>query len=232
MNYFLGKQLFAHIKKQCYTENNHYFRGDWMDYLSEKQKQVLQFIEDEVTRCNYPPSVREIGKALGMKSTATVHGYLDILEEKGYIMRVATKPRAIRILKNCDDDSIDKRCYFAPLVGRITAGQPILAEENREGYFPIPAAIPAGESCFVLKVEGESMIEAGINSGDYVIIKQQNTAENGDIVAALLDDEATIKRFYRENNRFKLQPENQAYEPIFTDHVEIIGKVIGLFRRF
>jgi len=203
-----------------------------MELLTAKQKMVLQFIEDEVTRCNYPPSVREIGKALGIRSTATVHGYLDILEEKGYIMRMATKPRAISILKSCSDDNIDKRCYFAPLVGRITAGQPILAEENREGYFPIPAAIPAGESCFVLKVEGESMIGAGINNGDYVIIKQQNTAENGDIVAALIDDEATVKRFYREESFFRLQPENQAYEPILTDHVEILGKVTGLFRRF
>lgn len=202
-----------------------------MDNLTEKQKMVLNFISDEVSRCNYPPSVREICKAIGIRSTATVHGYLDTLEAKGYISRVATKPRAIQLLRDVEEYP-HKNCYFAPVVGRITAGEPILAEENHEGYFPLPPVIGAGESCFVLKVFGDSMIEAGINSDDYVVIRHQNTAENGEIVAVLLDNEATIKRFYRENTGFRLQPENSSYEPIFTDHVEILGKVIGLFRHF
>jgi repressor LexA len=127
---------------------------------------------------------------------------------------------------------LSKRCFFAPLVGRITAGQPVLAEENLEGYFPLPAEIAPGGSCFVLRVEGDSMIGAGIFDGDYVIVRQQQTAENGDIVAALLGDEATVKRFYRENGTIRLQPENENYEPIISREVQILGKVVGLFRRF
>jgi len=201
-----------------------------LEPLTDKQKRVLNFIEQEVAKCNYPPSVREICKALNIRSTATVHGYLDILQEKGYISRMATKPRAIKLLRN-DQNDLEMKCFFAPLVGSITAGQPILAEENREGYFPIPQNLSTGEDCFVLKVSGDSMVGAGINDGDYVIVRQQATAENGEIVAALLEDEATVKRFYRENGSYRLQPENDAYEPLLVGEVKILGKVIGLFRR-
>lgn len=200
-----------------------------MKHLTDKQRRVLAYIEQEVARCNYPPSVREIGKALDISSTATVHAYLDILETKGYIARMATKPRAIRILRNSEGDP-EMKCSFAPLIGRITAGQPILAEENKEGYFPLPDQLHGGENCFVLKVSGNSMVNAGIKEGDYVIVRQQSTAENGEIVAALIEDSATIKRFYRETDGFRLQPENDAYAPIMLREVEILGKIIGLFR--
>ena len=200
-----------------------------MEPLTEKQERVLKYIEQEVERCNYPPSVREIGKALGINSTATVHAYLDILEEKGYISRLPTKPRAIRLLYK--EEELAKNCTFAPLVGRITAGTPVLAEENREGYFPLPEALSSGEGCFVLRVFGDSMSGAGIYDGDYVIIRQQSTAENGEIVAALMGEEATVKRFFKEESNYRLQPENEAYEPIITEEVDILGKVIGLFRR-
>lgn len=201
-----------------------------MEKLTEKQKRVLSYIEQEVARCNYPPSVREIGKALGISSTATVHGYLDILEEKGYIARVATKPRAIQLLRDPEGNP-EAKCSFAPLVGRITAGLPVLAEENLEGYFPVPDHLTVDDDCFVLQINGNSMINAGINDGDYVYIRQQKNAENGEIVAALIDDEATVKRFYREGNHLRLQPENDAYAPLIVENAEIIGKVIGLFRR-
>ncbi len=205
-----------------------------MEPLTEKQKRVMDFIEQEVKRWNYPPSVREICKALNISSTATVHAHLDTLESKGYISRMATKPRAIKLIKNADGEVIadpEEKCVFAPLVGRITAGQPILAEENREGLFPIPRAISSDEDCFVLRVAGDSMAGAGIHDGDYVVIRQQSMAENGEIVAVLLEDEATVKRFYIEENGYRLQPENDAFEPILARNVEVIGKVIGLFRR-
>ncbi len=201
-----------------------------MEPLTEKQKRVLQFIEEEVERCNYPPSVREIGKALGINSTATVHAYLDILENKGYIDRMAAKPRAIRIIKSTTGSELMK-CSFAPLVGKITAGSPILAEENREGYFPVPENLYVGENCFVLKVSGNSMTGAGIIDSDYVIVRQQNVVENGDIAVALIDDEATIKRFFREGDKVRLQPDNDAYEPIIVREVQILGKIVGLFRK-
>jgi repressor LexA len=202
-----------------------------LESLTDKQKKVLEFIGREVERCNYPPSVREIGKALGISSTATVHGYLDILEKKGYIARMATKPRAIQLIRDIDGAE-ERKCAFAPLVGRITAGLPILAEENREGFFPVPTQISAGEDCFVLNVSGESMKGAGIHDGDFVMIRQQSTANNGEIVAVLLDDEATVKRIYFEDGGCRLQPENNAFEPIVVKgDVDILGRVIGLFRR-
>lgn len=201
-----------------------------MESLTEKQKRVLKYIEQEVARCNYPPSVREIGKALGISSTATVHAYLDILENKGYIIRMATKPRAIKLLRNTDGEP-EMKCLFAPLIGKITAGKPILATENLDGYFPVPEHLHAGEGCFVLKVSGKSMINAGIDDGDYVIVRQQNVAENGDIIAALIEDEATIKRFFFETEGYRLQPENDAFEAFIVKELDILGKVIGLFRR-
>ncbi len=201
-----------------------------MEPLNEKHKKVLQFIEDEVERCNYPPSVREIGKELGIRSTATVHGYLDALEKKGYITRVATKPRAIQINRDALGSEMAKKCSYAPLVGRITAGMPILAEENREGFFPVPHEISNSTDCFVLEISGDSMIGAGISDGDYVIVRQQKNAVNGDIVAALIEEEATVKRFYIEDEGIRLQPENEKYEPIIVNQAEILGKVIGLYR--
>ncbi len=205
-----------------------------MEALTDKQKRVLAFIEQEVKHWNYPPSVREICKALNISSTATVHSYLDILESKGYISRMKTKPRAIKMLRNTEGEVLGDpgaNCVFAPLIGRITAGQPILAEENKEGFFPIPSAISKDYNCFVLRVAGNSMVGAGIYDGDYVIIRKQSTAENGEIVAVLLGDEATVKRFYMEKDSYRLQPENDAFEPIRTREIEILGKVIGLFRR-
>ncbi len=205
-----------------------------MEALTDKQKRVLEFIEQEVRQWNYPPSVREICKALNISSTATVHSYLDILESKGYISRMKTKPRAIKIICNTEGEILtdpDEKCIFAPLVGRITAGQPILAEENKEGVFPIPSTISKDENCFVLRVAGDSMIGAGIFDGDYVIVRKQSNAENGEVVAVLLGDEATVKRFYFESDSYRLQPENDAFEPIRTREIEILGKVIGLFRR-
>lgn len=201
-----------------------------MEPLNHREKQMLDFIKKEVARCNYPPSVREICKALAIPSTSTVHGCLESLESKGYIRRGSTKPRAIEILDQHGAE-LSKRCFFAPLVGRITAGQPVLAEENLEGYFPLPPEIAPGGSCFVLRVEGDSMTGAGIMDGDYVIVRQQHTAENGDIVAALLEDEATIKRFYRENGTIRLQPENDRYQPIISREAQILGKIVGIFRK-
>lgn len=201
-----------------------------MEALEVREKQVLDFIKKEVARCNYPPSVREICQALAIRSTSTVHGCLESLETKGYIRRGSTKPRAIEILEQSAAD-MGRRCFFAPLIGRITAGQPVLAEENLEGYFPIPPEIAPGGSCFVLRVDGNSMSGAGILNGDFVIVRQQKTAENGEIAAVMLNDEATVKRFYREKESFRLQPENEEYKPIYTDNVEILGKVVGIFRR-
>lgn len=200
-----------------------------MKPLNPRQSKVLEFIKAEVERCNYPPSVREIGWALGISSTSTVHAYLEALEERGYIRRDATKPRAIELLPSAMGTM--KRCAFVPLVGRITAGRPILAEENLEGYFPLPHQFAEAGSYFVLRVEGDSMSGAGILDGDFAVIRQQETVENGEIAAVRLGDEATIKRFYREKNGFRLQPENENYEPILTVEVEILGKVAALFRK-
>ncbi|MEW5785313.1 MAG: transcriptional repressor LexA [Bacillota bacterium] len=201
-----------------------------MEPLEVREKEVLDFIKKEVARCNYPPSVREICQALAIRSTSTVHGCLESLENKGYIRRGSTKPRAIEILEQSAAD-MSRRCFFAPLIGRITAGQPVLAEENLEGYFPIPPEIAPGGSCFVLRVDGDSMSGAGILNGDFVIVRQQKTAENGEIAAVMLNDEATVKRFYQEKESFRLQPENEAYKPIYTNDLEILGKVVGIFRR-
>lgn len=201
-----------------------------MKPLTDKQKRVLLFIEEQVACHNYPPSVREIGKALGINSTATVHAYLDILNEKGYIKRQPSKPRAIKLLRGATGLP-EQKCFFAPLIGRITAGAPILAEENLEGYFPVPHHLSVDEDCFVLQVSGDSMVNAGIRDQDYVFIRQQKNADNGEIVAVLIGDEATVKRIYFEKDGLRLQPENEAFAPLFVRQAEILGKVIGLFRR-
>ncbi|HHU63542.1 MAG TPA: transcriptional repressor LexA [Clostridiales bacterium] len=213
--------------------------------LSKKQKRILDFIKSEIDKKGYPPSVREICDGVGLKSTSTVHGHLTRLEKKGYIRRDATKPRTIEILKEdcCDypksidypileETKIQKEMIPVPIVGKVTAGQPVLAVENIEDTFPLPHDFLQASDTFILRVKGDSMINAGILDGDYIIVKQQPVAQNGDIVVALLDDEATVKRFYRERDHIRLQPENPNMDPIITKDVSIIGKVIGLLRRF
>ncbi|MGN1400521.1 MAG: transcriptional repressor LexA [Bacillus sp. (in: firmicutes)] len=205
-----------------------------MNKLSKRQQDILDFIKQEVNLKGYPPSVREIGEAVGLASSSTVHGHLARLEAKGLIRRDPTKPRAIEIMNLEDDASIVKRKVVnVPMIGKVTAGQPITAIENIEEYFPLPEHL-AGyeEQVFMLEISGDSMIEAGIYDGDYVIVRQQKTALNGDIVVAMTDeDEATVKRFFKENNYFRLQPENSSMEPIILNNVSILGKVIGLYRQ-
>ncbi|HZW68901.1 MAG TPA: transcriptional repressor LexA [Pseudogracilibacillus sp.] len=204
-----------------------------MQKLSKRQQMIVDFIKSEVEVKGYPPSVREIAKAVGLASSSTVHGHLERIEKKGYIRRDPTKPRAIEIVDI--DDHIEKdTARYAPIIGKVTAGSPITAIENIEEYTPIPSSIAStSDNVFVLNVEGDSMINAGILDGDKVIVKQQNTADNGDIVVAMTeDDEATVKRFYKEKNHIRLQPENDALEPIILHQVSILGKVIGVFRTF
>ncbi len=198
--------------------------------LNSRQTAILEYIKREIRAKGYPPSVREIGHAVGLSSSSTVHGHLAQLEQKGYIRRDPTKPRTIEVL---DSDSlvITKEMVNVPIVGKVTAGQPILAVENVEDTFPLPIDFVKNDDVFMLSVRGESMIGAGILDGDYILVRQQATAKNGDIVVALLEDEATVKTFYKESDYVRLQPENPALEPIITRDVQVIGKVIGVFRR-
>lgn len=203
-----------------------------MQQLTERQREVLEFIKRQVREKGYPPSVREIGDAVGLRSSSTVHGHLRRLESKGYIRRDPTKPRAIEILDDQGEmDLIMRDLVAVPVVGDVTAGQPILAVENVEDYFPLPRDFVSDETTFMLRIKGDSMIEAGILDGDYVVVRQQPNAINGDIVVALLEDEATVKRFYRESDYVRLQPENPVYDPIITTDAQILGKVIGVLRR-
>ncbi|AMW98581.1 transcriptional repressor LexA [Rummeliibacillus stabekisii] len=201
-----------------------------MKKVSKRQDDILEFIKEEVRTKGYPPSVREIGEAVGLASSSTVHGHLNRLESKGLIRRDPTKPRAIEIL---DQGNVTKQgVMHVPLVGKVTAGLPITAIENIEEYFPIPDTYGgADDHIFMLEIMGESMIEAGILDGDYVIVKQQATANNGDIVVAMTEEnEATVKRFYKEKGHFRLQPENSSMEPIIVENVAVLGKVVGLYR--
>lgn len=200
--------------------------------LSKRQQDILDFIKSEVQQKGYPPSVREIGEAVGLASSSTVHGHLARLESKGLIRRDPTKPRAIEILDNNQSDIPKSKIINVPIVGKVTAGLPITAVENVEEFFPLPENLaPADEQLFMLEVMGESMIEAAILDGDYVIVRQQNTANNGDIVVAMTEeDEATVKRFFKEKDCFRLQPENSTMEPIILRNVSILGKVIGVYR--
>lgn len=197
--------------------------------ITTKQKEILEYIKAEILKKGYPPSVREICEAVNLKSTSSVHSHLETLEKNGYIRRDPTKPRAIEIL----DDSFQMVRHdmtSIPIIGTVAAGMPILAEQNIEGYFPIPTEmVPSGES-FVLKVKGDSMINAGIFNGDSIFVNSCNTAENGDTVVALVDDSATVKTYYKENGHYRLQPENDTMDPIILDSVEILGKVYGVFR--
>ena len=204
-----------------------------MTKLSKRQQDILSFIKDEVKKKGYPPSVREIGEAVGLASSSTVHGHLARLESKGLIRRDPTKPRAIEILDLESDTPTPKYSIVnVPVVGRVTAGQPITAIENVEEYFPLPdTLVPSEEQVFMLEVMGDSMIEAGILDGDYVIVKQQQTANNGEIVVAMTEeDEATVKRFFKEKDFIRLQPENPTMDPIILRNVSILGKVIGVYR--
>ncbi|MBC7266308.1 MAG: transcriptional repressor LexA [Coriobacteriia bacterium] len=205
---------------------------EYQPRLTRRQEQILDFIRSEIHRRGYPPSVREIGEAVGLSSSSTVHAHLSALEKHGYIRRDPTKPRALEVLDFRDTErGVDPRTVTAvPLVGSVAAGQPILAAENIEATLPLPAEF-AGESTFILRVRGDSMIEAGILDGDFVVVRQQAIADNGDIVVALIEDEATVKRFYREADRIRLQPENSAMEPIYVRDARILGKVVALFRR-
>lgn len=196
--------------------------------LTSKQAEILKVIKDNIRQKGYPPSVREIGQAVGLSSSSTVHGYLRKLEKMGYLRRDPTKPRAIEVLES-EDEMVE--CVNVPLLGRVAAGLPLLAVENKEDMFPLPAHFTGTGEFFMLKVQGESMIEAGILNGDMVVVRQQHDAENGDIVVALLEEEATVKRFYKEKDRVRLQPENRAMEPIYTKELQVLGKVIGLVRK-
>lgn len=206
-----------------------------MTKLSKRQQDILDFIKGEVKKKGYPPSVREIGEAVGLASSSTVHGHLARLESKGLIRRDPTKPRAIEILEVDEYAHIPRNNVIqVPVIGKVTAGIPITAVENIEEYFPLPERIApaADENIFMLEIMGESMIEAGILDGDYVIVKQQSTANNGDIVVAMTEeDEATCKRFFKEKDYFRLQPENSTMDPIILKNVSILGKVIGVYRQ-
>jgi len=199
--------------------------------ITAKQSEILEYIKAEILKKGYPPAVREICEAVNLKSTSSVHSHLETLEKNGYIRRDPTKPRAIEIM----DDSfqmVRHEMASIPIVGTVAAGQPILAEQNIEGYFPIPTEmVPAGES-FVLKVKGDSMINAGIFNGDQIFVQACNTAKNGDTVVALVDDSATVKTFYKERDHIRLQPENDDMDPIIVDDCQILGKVFGVFRLY
>lgn len=197
--------------------------------ITGKQREILEYIKEMILKKGYPPAVREICEAVHLKSTSSVHSHLESLEKNGYIRRDPTKPRTIEILD--DDFALTRReLVNVPVIGTVAAGVPILAEQNIEDYLPIPAEILPNKEVFMLKVKGNSMIEAGIYNGDKVIVAKQPNAENGDKVVALVDDSATVKTFYKENGHFRLQPENSSMDPIILDQVEILGKVIGLFR--
>lgn len=197
--------------------------------ITEKQKEILEYIKETILKKGYPPAVREICEAVNLKSTSSVHSHLETLEKNGYIRRDPTKPRTIEILD--DDFALTRReMVNVPLIGTVAAGVPILAQENIESYMPFPAEMLPNKDIFMLRVKGESMIEAGILNGDQVLVSSQSTAENGEMVVALVDDSATVKTFYKEDGHYRLQPQNSSMEPIIVDDVQILGKVIGLFR--
>lgn len=204
---------------------------------TDKQQRVLDYVREQIKKDGYAPSVRDICKALDLKSTSTVHGYLARLEKKGLIQKAALKPRTLRIVGEEKEKEEDRGFYTSkemvdvPIVGRVTAGMPILAVENIEDSFPLPIDFVGNSESFMLKVRGDSMIDAGILDGDLVLVKKQNTAENGDIVVALIEDEATVKKFYKEKGFIRLQPQNQFMQPILVPTCTILGKVAGVFRK-
>ena len=218
--------FYRNIMRKGYTY--HMGRGK----ITSKQQEILNYIKEEILKRGYPPAVREICEAVNLRSTSSVHSHLETLEKNGYIRRDPTKPRAIEI---CDDNFQMVRTDMAslPVIGTVAAGFPILAEENISGYFPVPAdMVPNGGPSFILKVKGDSMINAGIFSGDQIFVQSCNTANNGDTVVALIDDSATVKTFYREKDHIRLQPENDTMEPIIVNDCKILGKVFGVFRLY
>lgn len=199
--------------------------------ISDKQREILEYIKSEILNRGYPPSVRDICEAVHLKSTSSVHSHLETLEKNGYIRRDPTKPRAIEII----DDTFNlsrREVVNVPLLGRVAAGEPLLAVENIETYFPIPAEYMPNEDTFMLKVRGDSMINAGIFDGDNILVQKQSIASDGDMVVALVDDSATVKTFYKENGYYRLQPENDNMEPIIVENCAVLGKVFGVFRFF
>ena len=209
--------------------------------ITPKQQEILNFMKAQILAKGYPPSVREICEAVNLKSTSSVHAHLETLEKNGYIRRDASKTRAIEIIdddfNNIKNESIigissdsGREMVNVPMVGTVAAGQPLLAVENINDYFPIPVDMLPNAETFMLRVKGDSMINMGIYEGDQLIIERKNTASNGEVIVALVDDSATVKRFYKENGHYRLQPENDFMEPIIVDHCEILGKVIGLIR--
>ena len=199
--------------------------------ISSKQQEILDCFKESIVSKGYPPSVREICDMVKLKSTSSVHSHLETLEKNGYIRRDPTKPRTIEILD--DDFNLTRReLVNVPIIGQVTAGQPILAVENIDGYFPLPPEYLHNKSSFMLRVKGESMVNVGIFDGDLILVEEQQTAMNNEIVVALVDDSATVKRFFKEDGHYRLQPENDYMDPIIVDEVSILGKVIGLFRSF
>lgn len=197
--------------------------------ITEKQSEILEYIKAQILERGFPPAVREICEAVHLKSTSSVHSHLETLEKNGYIRRDPTKPRAIEIL----DDAFNltrREMAQVPIVGRVAAGEPLLAEQNIEDYFPIPVECLPNNQTFLLQVKGESMINAGILNGDYILVEQTPSASNGEVVVALVEDGATVKRFFKENGHYRLQPENDTMDPIIVDEVTIVGKMIGLLR--
>ena len=195
--------------------------------ISSKQREILEYIKQEILNKGYPPAVREICEAVHLKSTSSVHSHLETLEKNGYIRRDPTKPRAIEIID--DNFNLTRReVVNVPIIGQVAAGQPLLAVENIENYFPIPTEFMPNAETFMLKVKGDSMINAGIFNGDKILVQKQSDAQNGDIVVALVDDSATVKTFYKEDGHFRLQPENDTMDPIIVNECSILGKVFGL----
>ncbi len=198
--------------------------------LSAREQEILNLLRQGLIENGYPPTVREICAQTGLRSTATVHAYLERLEKKGYIKKAEDKPRAISIVNNDENYADAVEAVLVPLVGEVAAGNPILATENIEATIPLPKDMVRDSECFLLRIRGESMIDAGILPGDLVVVRRQNSADNGDIVVAMLQSDATVKRFFKEKNTIRLQPENSTMEPIYSTEVNIIGKVIGLLR--
>jgi repressor LexA len=207
-----------------------------LENISSRQEKILKFINKKIKESGYPPSVREIAKAVNLSSSATVHSHLKKLEEKGYLKRNPSKPRAISVLSRKGDGSVDtgiNNLVYVPVVGRIAAGRPILAEENIDDYFPLtPDFVKGKKEVFILHVRGDSMVNAGILDRDYIVVRKQDTAINGEIIVALLEDEATVKRFFKTNKKIKLMPDNDYMEPIVVNDVKILGKVIGVIRKY
>ena len=199
--------------------------------ITQKQSDILEFIKSELLSKGYPPTVRDICNAVNLKSTSSVHAHLETLEKNGYIRRDPTKPRAIEIIDE-NFSLTGREVVNVPIVGRVAAGEPLLATQNIENYFPIPMEFMPNNDVFMLEVKGESMINVGIFEGDWIVVEKKNTARNGEIIVALVDDSATVKTFYKEDGHIRLQPENDTMDPIIVPDCKILGKVISLYRRF